>query len=139
MTRTYLVDSSAWIEYFRKTGGETDHFICSLVQSGADLATTEPVMAELLCGAKSEKELFKLEQLIDGLKLLTVDSRTDYFELARLFRSARAQGITVRKPFDCLIAAVALRNGAVLVHHDRDFDHLAEVVPRLRVQRHDLS
>lgn len=37
------------------------------------------------------------------------------------------------------IAAVALRTDSVLVHCDRDFDHLAEVYPRLRVQRHDQS
>nr|WP_241480145.1 PIN domain-containing protein [Nocardiopsis halotolerans] len=43
----------------------------------------------------------------------------------------------MRKLHDCLIAAVALRTDAILVHRDRDFDHLAGVFPRLRVQRHD--
>lgn len=139
MTRTHLVDTSAWIEYFRKTESEADLFVCSLIRSGADLATTEPVIAELLCGAKSGTELRGLEQLTEGLRLLSVDPRTDYHQLARIYREARTHGKTIRKHLDCLIAAVALRTGSVLVHSDRDFDQLAEVLPRLQVQRHDLT
>jgi predicted nucleic acid-binding protein len=35
---------------------------------------------------------------------------------------------------DCLIAAVAVRHDAVLVHHDRDFDVL-DSVSSLRAER----
>jgi hypothetical protein len=34
----------------------------------------------------------------------------------------------VRKLIDCLIASVALRNGAVLVHDDADFDAITGCV-----------
>ena len=50
-----------------------------------------------------------------------------------LFRAVRASGETVRTLLDCLIAAVAIRTGAVLVHRDRDFDALARVATDLRV------
>lgn len=139
MSTTYLVDTSAWIEFLRKTGSETNTFVHQLISQGAKLATTEPVTAELLCGAKSDAELQQLERLTSGLVLLSVDNRIDYHELARLFRTARSHGKTVRKPFDCLIAAVAIRSNATLVHYDRDFDQLAEVFPRLRVQRHNAT
>jgi hypothetical protein len=35
---------------------------------------------------------------------------------------------------DCLIAAVAVRTGATLVHRDRDFDLLASALPDLHVR-----
>lgn len=137
MSRTYLLDTSAWIEYLRKTGSDTNVFVRELLNSGAAITITEPVTAELLAGAKGPAELRMLEQLTTGLPALPVDNRIDYHELARVFRSCQASGRTIRKLFDCLIAAVALRTGAVLVHNDRDFDRIAEVYPQLRTQRHD--
>jgi predicted nucleic acid-binding protein len=40
----------------------------------------------------------------------------------------------VRSLLDCLIAAIAIRHDATLVHRDRDFDTLAAVSP-LRAER----
>ena len=48
-------------------------------------------------------------------------------EASQLYRTARNAGITVRSATDCLIAACALRHDAVLLHRDRDYDHLARV------------
>lgn len=137
MSPIYLVDSSAWVEYLRKTDSETAAFVKKLIQRDADLATTEPVAAELLSGAKNTSELNNLERLTDGLIQLSLDNRLDFHHSAGLYREARSKGKTIRKLYNCLIAAVALRTDAVLVHCDRDFDHLAEVFPRLRAQRHD--
>ena len=63
-----------------------------------------------------------------------MDATTDYRDAAIAFRAVRANGGTVRKTLDCLIAVVAARTGAVLVHRDRDFDVLAEALPDLRVR-----
>jgi predicted nucleic acid-binding protein len=46
-----------------------------------------------------------------------------------MYRSARRAGVTVRSGVDCLIAACAVRHGLTVLHHDRDFDQLARVVP----------
>jgi len=42
--------------------------------------------------------------------------------------------MTVRRLLDCLIAAVAVRTGATIVHRDLDFDVLAEALPQLSVR-----
>ena len=34
-------------------------------------------------------------------------------------------GITIRKPLDCMIAAVAIEHGVALLHCDRDFDPMS--------------
>ncbi|WP_223838634.1 type II toxin-antitoxin system VapB family antitoxin [Nocardiopsis deserti] len=70
-----------------------------------------------------------LQRLTDGLIQLSLDNRLDFHHSAGIYREARSRGKRIRKLYDCLIAAVALRTDAVLVHCDRDFDHLAEVFP----------
>ncbi|OLT26083.1 twitching motility protein PilT [Nocardiopsis sp. CNR-923] len=137
MTTIYLVDSSAWVEYLRKTKSETNDFVRELIEREANLATTEPVAAELLSGVRNAAEQQVIERLTNGLIQLSLENRLDFTYSANLYREARSKGKTIRKLYDCLIAAVALRTDAVLVHCDRDFDHLAEVFPRLRVQRHN--
>ncbi len=49
----------------------------------------------------------------------------DYEEGAALYRHCRRRGETVRNLMDCLIAAVAIRNGTPVLHADADFDVLA--------------
>ncbi|MFV2197144.1 PIN domain nuclease [Nocardiopsis sp. LOL_012] len=137
MDKTYLLDTSAWLEYIGGTGSETHLFVKELRDTRQEVATTDPVMCELLSGARSENAFFRLDAMLQAQSRLTVEPTFDFREAAIIYRTARSKGKTIRKHMDCLIAAVALRTDAVLVHCDRDFDHLAEVFPRLRVQRHN--
>ena len=49
----------------------------------------------------------------------------DYEAATALHRACRRRGDTVRKLVDCLIGAVAARQGAPVLHADADFDTLA--------------
>jgi len=49
----------------------------------------------------------------------------DYDQAAALFRTCRRNGETVRKLIDCLIASVAIRSNAPVLHADADFAVLA--------------
>ena len=71
---------------------------------------------------------------MNGLQLLPVDASVDHRDAAIAYRAVRRGGYTVRKTIDCLIAVVAARTGATLVHRDRDFDVLAKALPDLRVR-----
>jgi predicted nucleic acid-binding protein len=58
----------------------------------------------------------------------------DYEHAAVLYRQCRANGETVRKLIDCLIAAIAaiaIRNDVPLLHQDADFEVLARHTPLL--------
>lgn len=135
LTRSELVDSSAWIEYLRGTGSPAHLEVRRLLhEEPGSVAITEPIVMELLAGATDDRALARLETLTGGLRLLAVSASVDYRDAALVYRTVRARGGTVRKLIDCLIAVVALRTGATLVHRDRDFDVLDAALPALHVR-----
>lgn len=122
-----LVDTSAWIDYLRGTGSAVHIELRRLIRRG-EVAVTEPVVMEVLSGARSERHLSQLRDLLSIAALVQCES-DDYREGAFLYRLCRAGGETVRSPFDCLIAAVAVRTGLAVLHRDRDFDALGRHTP----------
>jgi predicted nucleic acid-binding protein len=125
-----LADSSAWIELLRDTGSAVCEQLDSLVASerAAELATCDPVRLEVLAGARSERHLEDLERLLARTTLLPIEPG-DFDVAAALYRSCRRSGETVRRLFDCLIAAVAIRTDTAVLHADADFDVLARHTP----------
>lgn len=51
----------------------------------------------------------------------------------QLYARCRWQGITIRSPDDCLIAACALEAAQPLLHADRDFERIAAIEPQLQL------
>ena len=79
---------------------------------------------EVLAGARDEAHLLNLRRLLARAVVLPTRP-TDYEDAAALYRRCRRQGATVRKLIDCLIAAVAIRSGTPILHHDTDYQTLA--------------
>ena len=76
-------------------------------------------------------------QLQTALDELSPYISPDPFELARnaalLYARCRWQGITIRSPNNCLIAACAIESDMPLLHADRDFLTLASIDKRLQL------
>ena len=83
---------------------------------------------ELLAGARDEQHLNDLRRLLARASVLPTASG-DYENAAVLYRTCRQSGATVRKLIDCLIAAVAIRANAPVLHANADFDTLARYTP----------
>jgi predicted nucleic acid-binding protein len=124
-----LVDSSAWVEFLRATGSPTHLRVRSALRAGAELATTDVIVMEILAGARDDADRDRLRRLLYGLEFLAVDGPLDYEQAAELYRLCRRGGETPGKLTDCLIAAVAIRNDAELLCEDSDFDAIARQVP----------
>ena len=118
-----LIDTSAWIEFLRDTGSPVCQRVDDLL--GADIATCDVVRMEVLAGARNERHLQQLRRLLARASILPIQP-VDYDAAAALYRACRARGRTVRKLIDCLIAAVAIRGDASVLHLDADFDSLAQ-------------
>jgi predicted nucleic acid-binding protein len=116
-----LIDSSAWVEYLRSTGSPAHLRVLVGLEEDEELASTDIVVMEILAGARDDGDRDQLRRLLYRCKLLAVEGPSDYEQAAELYRACRRHGETPRKLTDCLIAAVAIRNDADLLHADADF------------------
>ena len=122
----FLVDTSVWIEAFRKPSRLN---LTDLVDI-EDVATCLPVLQETLQGFRDEAAYRKAREAMLALPIVEDPFRLEVVEEAvTLYRSGRRSGLTIRSSIDCLIAACALRHGLTVLHHDRDFGLLAKVSP----------
>ena len=126
-----LIDTSAWVEFLRDTGSPA----CSRVEAllAGDIATCDMVRMEVFAGARDDLHLRRLRGLLARAATLPT-TPADYEQAAALYRLCRLRGDTVRKLPDCLIAAVAIRADAAVLHKDTDFDILARHT-ELRIER----
>ncbi len=120
-----LVDTSAWIEFLRATGSDAHLRLRSALEGGEKLVATDVVLMELLAGARDDDDRDRLRRLVFGREFLAVEGPGDYEQAAELYRLCRRAGETPRKLSDCLIAAVAIRNGCDLLAADADFETVA--------------
>ena len=124
-----LVDSSAWIEFQRATGSPADRRLAEAIDANEPLATVGLVLLEILAGARDERHARELRRLLGRCRFLPLEEPSDHEIAAALYRACRREGSTIRRLPDCLIAAVAIRVGAELLHRDADFDRLARHAP----------
>jgi predicted nucleic acid-binding protein len=125
-----LLDTSLWVEIFRRPARLKLEAICDL----EEVVTCLPVVQEVLQGFQDEGAYRLARRSMLALPIVEAPLRTEVFlEASQLYRSARRAGFTVRSGVDCLIAACAMRHGLTVTHRDRDYDLLARVSP-LRVK-----
>lgn len=119
-----LVDTSVWVEIFRRPGRLDAGAVLDL----DDAVTCLPVVQEVLQGFRDERAFRTARDAMLALPIVESPLRVEVIEEAvELYRSARRAGRTVRSGVDCLIAACALRHGLAVLHHDRDYAALAAV------------
>lgn len=123
-----LADTSAWVEYDRATGSKVDRQLRDLIATDAPLATTEPILMEVLAGARSQDREIALRRLLLRFRSLPFESPTDFDGAALVYRRCREAGVTPRGLVDCMIATVAWRVGASLLAQDADLARVAEVM-----------
>ena len=122
----YLVDSSVWIETFRKR----NPFRIESVIELEEIVTCLPVIQEVLQGFRDEAAFRIAREAMFSFQIVESPFTQEVFSHAvELYRSARRSGITVRSGIDCLIAACALRNGLTILHKDRDYGNLSLIAP----------
>ena len=121
-----LVDTSIWIEVFRK---KSPLRIESVVEFG-EIVTCLPVIQEVLQGFREERAHRAARDAMTALPIIESPMEESLFvEAAGLYRSARRRGLTIRSSVDCLIAACALRHDMAVFHKDRDYPLLGRISP----------
>lgn len=117
-----LADTSAWVEFLRGTNSRACEYVRANV--GA-LASTEPILFELLAGARPGRRTTELERLLLSQFWVPIEPSLDYRAAVDVFHVTRAAGRPPRSLQECLIAALALRRDLSVAHRDADFEHIA--------------
>jgi predicted nucleic acid-binding protein len=123
-----LADTSAWVEYDRGTRSRVDQRLEELIRGDGPLAVSEPVIMEVVAGARTDEREADLRRLLLRFALLGFDAAADFDAAARIYRRCRKAGVTPRGMVDCLIASVAHRHGATLLAADTDLSRVATIV-----------
>ena len=120
-----LPDTSAWIEFLRRTGHPTHVRLRELLAGGEAVAYTEPIAMEVLAGARTPVEEQDLRARLVALELIPARGIVDFEAAAAIYRRCRAGGATIARLIDCLVAAVAIREDVPVLHNDADFETIA--------------
>jgi predicted nucleic acid-binding protein len=115
-----LVDTSVWIEFFRR---RDPHFsaVSRLINDGA-ISVMPLIVAELIQGARSRKEIHELKELLEMFPVLEEfpDSWTQAGELAF---QLKGKGIHPGLA-DCFITALCTRHSVRLFTLDKHFQQI---------------
>ncbi len=116
-----IIDTTVWIDYFRgETTPHTDWLEEALDQQR--LGLTDLILCEVLQGVRSDHQWSQVCQELSRFEIFPTGGTELSLAAAQYYRQLRAQGHTIRKTIDCLIATFCLKNGHLLLHNDRDFD-----------------
>ncbi|MEN8254008.1 MAG: PIN domain nuclease [Verrucomicrobiota bacterium] len=118
-----LIDTSVWIDFLRGTSSAPAKAMESLIVDRADICICGVIMTEILQGIRDNKQFEQTKDLLEAAVFLPMNRET-FIHSARLYRKLRKKGFTVRKPIDCMIAAVAIEHDVPLLHNDKDFQPL---------------
>ena len=129
-----IADSSVWIGMLRGNNAAAGLRLERALRRGEPVYMPDMVYQEVLQGARDVNHFLRLQAQLDLVPpFLPEDPRDVARQAAMLYVRCRWQGITLRSPNDCLIAACAIEAGEPLLHADRDFERIAAIESRLRL------
>jgi tRNA(fMet)-specific endonuclease VapC len=115
-----LVDTSAWIDFFR--GKDPLATLVDDALETGEAALCGPVLMELRRGFKTSRERTRVLPLLDSCDHL-IDPDDLWIAAGDLGFALGRQGVTV-KSLDLLIAAIAIAHNVPILTGDRDFERM---------------
>ena len=122
-----IVDTTVWVDYLNDVATpETDWFDEQLARQ--PLGLLDLMVCEILQGLSTDEDAARVLRDLRQFQFFETGGLDLATEAARTYRILRAQGRTVRKTIDCLIATFCLREGHSLLHCDHDFDPFEQLL-----------
>lgn len=128
-----LVDTSVWIDFFNGHASPEAERLSQAISEGEAIVLPGVVITEILAGLKNDAEAERIADLLTAFDVVPEFTIQDYTEAARLYRTCRAKGVSIRSMIDCLIALACLRDQHPLLSKDRDFEAIGHLFPLQRV------
>jgi predicted nucleic acid-binding protein len=114
-----LIDTSVWIPYLQGTASDELQRTVDEILAGAEVVVPKIVLAELIQGAHSEKDI---SVILEFLEAFTVAGEGDatWLEAGRLSYGLKKKGKTINLA-DCYIAIIAKEKKAAVLTLDKHF------------------
>lgn len=123
-----VVDSGVWIDFFNGADTPQRNVLRELLTHGeVALIVPDLVLYEVLRGFRRERDYLQAEALMLSMTVESTGGQALAQRAATHYRSLRAQGVTVRKSIDVLLATFCIARGYTLLHRDRDFNAFEEL------------
>ena len=121
-----LVDTTVWINFFNKReGSKQADLLNQIIEEGEHTICICPIIyQEILQGIKEDKTIEEIKHILQTIFMINTPILTVADHAVDLYRSLRKKGITIRKPYDCLIASYAILEDIYLLHNDFDFKQM---------------
>lgn len=130
----FLVDTSVWIAYLRGQHSKASEHFMEILEEKHSFGISPIIYQEILQGALTQKDFNKLEQYLSTQRFFyAADPLQFHREAAHILFACRKKGFTIRSTIDCLIAQTAIEHELVLLHDDKDFEHIHQVFPKLQI------
>lgn len=129
-----LVDTSVLIDFLK--GAENDYvsLFDEILDKRIPYGINEFIYQEILQGAKDITEYNKLKKYFETVVFYQLkNEKKSYEDAALIYLSCRQAGITIRSTIDLLIVQTAIENSLYLFHKDKDFNNIAQAVPKLKI------
>jgi hypothetical protein len=118
-----MVDTTVWIDFFNGNPTKQVKRLENSLENSENICICGVILTEILQGIRFDDQYKTTKSYLENLIFLPMRYPT-FIKSAEIFRYLRKQGVTIRKPVDCMIAAVSIENNVPLLHNDRDFDHI---------------
>ncbi len=129
-----LVDTSVLIDYLKGSDSLSVSAMDEILNKKIPFGINVNIYQEVLQGAKTEKEFFLLKEYLETIPFYELKLGLESYEKAAFMNyKCRKAGVTIRSTIDLIIARTAIENDIFLFHNDKDFDHINQVFPELKV------
>jgi predicted nucleic acid-binding protein len=119
-----MIDTSAWIEYFKGGAPDVVEKVDRCLDRGV-VAIGDLVYCEVMQGIRSPRARGDVSLLLLSLHRFDIVGFDMAEKSAANYRLLRSKGVTVQKTIDVLIGTFCAEHGLPLVHRDSDFDLMA--------------
>jgi predicted nucleic acid-binding protein len=128
MIQNYIFDTSVWIDFFKGNNSDQTRLLVYLLENDLHVYYCPVILQEVLQGIKKDSELEEVKEGFTVLNKLIEDPYQAATGAAEIYRNLRKKGITIRKGNDCLIAWYGIKNDLEIIHCDRDYDMINQVI-----------
>lgn len=123
-----LIDTSVWIEYFRNRSSNISNKVDEAL-SEKEVYVPKIIIAELIQGAKSEREVSIIRDFLEAFNI--IDQKEDtWLKAGELSFSLKKKGKIVNLT-DCYIAVIAQENSCQIFTLD---EHFKEIQKSLNIR-----